>query len=452
MTTETGNWKILLVDDDVQSREAIAELLTSEGFDVITAPDGRSAREHLQSNVAVVLTDLQMPHGDGLQLLRYTREHAPHAAVILFTGHGTVDSAVAALKEGAFDYLTKPVEPDDLVQCVRAALQDRALQLELATLQAQAKERHGFENMIGKSPAMLNVFEKIRMAADARSTVLVTGENGTGKELVVRALHYTSSRRNKPIVTVNCAAIPESLIESELFGHEKGAFTGANTRRTGLFESAHEGTLFIDEIGEMNLGLQSKLLRAIETRRIMPVGSSKEIEVDVRLVAATNRDLLEEVKNRRFREDLYYRLKVVEINLPPLRERKEDIPLLVTHFLEQIAKENQRPVSEIAPEALDLLMSYSWPGNVRELRNTLEGIVILSPRDRIEADDIPAHIRGAATADIVLRAGMTMAEIEKQAIQRTLEQTGGRRAEAAKILGLTVRALNSKIKAYDLPF
>ncbi len=449
---DTATWKVLLVDDDKQSREAMAEWLSSEGFDVITANDGEAAREHIHEGVAVIVTDLRMPRGDGMDLLRYIREKAPHAAVILVTGHATVDSAVAALKEGAFDYLTKPVKPKELTQCVRTALSERAMASEIAGLHAKVAEEQGFENIIGKSAAMRTVFEKIRMAADARSTVLVTGDSGTGKELVVRALHYGSSRRDKPFVPVNVSAIPESLIESELFGHEKGAFTGASARRSGLFEAADGGTLFIDEIGEMNLGLQSKLLRAIETLRIMPVGSSKEIEIDVRLVAATNRELMEEVNKKTFREDLYYRLKVIEINLPPLRERVEDIPVLAGFFLTQIAEENQRPVSEVSAEAMDVLISYSWPGNVRELRNTLEGIVVLSPRDRIELSDVPMHIRGSATAQMVLRAGMTMEEIEKEAIRRTLEHTGGKRSEAAKILGLTVRALQRKIKEHQLPF
>jgi len=450
--TESAKWKVLLVDDDRRSREAMAAWLESEGFDVISAADGQAARHHIHDGVAVIVTDLQMPKTDGLALLRYARDQAPHAAVILVTGHGTVNTAVAALKEGAFDYLTKPVEPKALAQCVRAAVAERAMAAQIAGFHARLTKEQGFQNIVGTSPAMRAVFEKIRMAADARSTVLVSGASGTGKELVVRALHYGSARASKPFIPVNCAAIPESLIESELFGHEKGAFTGASSRRSGVFEAANEGTLFIDEISEMNLGLQSKVLRAIETHRIMPVGSSKEIEVDVRLVAATNRNLFDEVQNKKFREDLYYRLKVIEIDLPPLRERVEDIPLLVGYFLGQIAKENHRPVSEISQEALDVLLSYTWPGNVRELRNTLEGIVVLSPRQRIEVTDLPTHIHGAASAEIVIRSGMKMADLEKEAIRLTLEQTQGRRSEAAKILGLSVRILQRKIKEYDLPF
>jgi two-component system response regulator HydG len=452
MTEHADSWKVLLVEDDKEGCEAMATWLRSEGFDVITAHDGEAAKHHIHDGVAVIVTDLQMPKTDGMAVLRLARDKAPHAAVILITGHGTVNSAVAALKEGAFDYLTKPVKPKELAQCVRTALSERSMAAQIASLHTRINKEHAFENIVGNSPAMRAVFEKIKLAADAKSTVLIIGESGTGKELVVRALHYCSSRRNKPFVPVNCAAIPESLIESELFGHEKGAFTGATGRRQGLFEAADEGTLFIDEIGEMNLGLQSKLLRAIETRRIMPVGSSKEVEVNCRLVAATNRDLAEEVRKKNFREDLFYRLKVIEIHLPPLRDRVEDIPLLVGYFLDVIARENQRPVSEISQEAMDVLLSYNWPGNVRELRNTLEGIVVLSPRNRIEVTDIPQHIRGAASAHLVTRAGMTMQEIEKEAIRRTLEQTEGRRSEAAKILGISVRVLQRKIKEHDLPF
>jgi DNA-binding NtrC family response regulator len=449
---DIGNWKVLLVDDDRLSREAMADWLRSEGFDVIAVADGQAALPHFHDGVAVLVTDLKMPRTDGLELLRRAKEQAPHLAVILITAYGTVETAVAALKEGAFDYLTKPVKPDDLANKVRQAVAQRAMAAEIASLHTQLHERYGYENIIGKSPAMRAVFEKVRLVADTKSTVLISGESGTGKELIARALHHNSSRRHKPFVPVNCAAIPETLIESELFGHEKGAFTGATERRTGLFQAANGGTLFIDEIGEMKVGLQSKLLRVIETRRIMAVGSSREIEVDVRLVAATNRDLQEEVKKGAFREDLYYRLKVVAIHLPPLRERSEDIPLLVRYFLDEIARENQRPTRDIAPEALDLLLAYSWPGNVRELRNTLEGIIVLSTRERIEVADLPEHLRQGVSAQAVIRQGMTMAEIEREAIRRALEQSGGRRTEAAKSLALSVRTLQRKIKEYNLPF
>jgi DNA-binding NtrC family response regulator len=450
--TDVGNWKVLLVDDDRLSREAMADWLRSEGFDVIAVADGQAAVQHIHDGVAVIVTDLKMPHTDGLQLLQFAKEQAPHAAVILITAYATIETAVAALKQGAFDYLTKPVKPDDLANKVRQAVAQRAMAAEIASLHAQLNHRYGFDNLIGKSPAMRAVFEKVRLVADTKSTVLITGESGTGKELVARALHHNSSRRHKPFVPVNVTAIPETLVESELFGHEKGAFTGATERRQGLFQAAQGGTLFIDEIGDMNLGIQSKLLRAIESRHVLPVGSTKEIEVNVRVVAATNRNLQEDVRQGKFREDLYYRLKVVEIHLPPLRERPEDIPLLTRFFIDEIARENGRPARDIAPEAMDLLLAYNWPGNVRELRNTLEGIIVVSTRERIEASDLPEQLRQGASAQAIIRRGMTMTEIEKEAIRRTLEQTGGRRTEAAKVLGLSVRTLQRKIKEYNLPF
>jgi DNA-binding NtrC family response regulator len=443
---------VLLVDDDRAGREAMADWLRSEGFGVVPVANGDEAIRHLHDGVAVIVTDLKMPRTDGLALLRRAKQEAPHAAVILVSGYGTVDTAVTALKEGAFDFLTKPVKPEELTHRIRMALDRRSMAAEIARLHAELSRRKGFENIVGGSAAMREVFERVRLVADTRSTVLVLGESGTGKEMVARAIHESSSRRTKPFVPVNCAAIPETLIESELFGHEKGAFTGASERRGGLFQAANGGTLFIDEIGELQLGLQSKLLRAIEYKKIMPVGNAKETDVDVRLIAASNKDLAELTKKGEFREDLYYRLKVVELGLPPLRQRKEDIPLLVHHFIEQIAAEDHRPVRGLTPEALAALKAYDWPGNVRELRNTLEGIIVLSVRDTIELSDLPPHISRLPTPQLAVQPGMTMAEIEREAIRRTLEQTGGHRAKTADLLGLSVRTLHRKIKEYRLPF
>jgi transcriptional regulator with PAS, ATPase and Fis domain len=304
--------------------------------------------------------------------------------------------------------------------------------------------------MIGQCDAMRKVFEKIHLVADTNSTVLIVGESGTGKELAARAVHENSRRQLRPFLPVNCAAIPDTLIESELFGYEKGAFTGATARREGLFQAAHGGTLFIDEIGELQLGLQSKLLRAIENKRILPVGSTREIEVDIRLVAATNRDLKERVDNGQYREDLYYRLRVVEIVLPPLRERREDIPLLVRYFVDQIARENNRAVKDVTPEAIGALLAYSWPGNIRELRNTLESIIVLSLKEQIELSDLPSHISGAKPAQAVIKPGLTLADLEKEAIRRALEGTGGHRARTAETLGISVRTLQRKIQEYNL--
>ena len=448
---QAEKWKILLVDDERHSREAMADWLESEGFECVAVSDGQEAIEHLHDGIAVIVTDLKMPRTDGLQLLQLAKEQAPHAAVIMVSGYGTVDTAVTALKEGAFDFLAKPIDAEELTQRIKMALEKRNMATEIARLHAELNERRGFENIIGNSPAMRAVFEKVRLVADTRSTVLIVGESGTGKELVARAVHQQSSRRQGPFVPINCAAIPETLVESELFGYEKGAFTGATARKRGLFQSAEGGTLFIDEVGELPLGLQAKLLRALENRKVLPVGGSQEVDVDVRLVAATNRDLSEQVEQKQFREDLFYRLKVVELEMPPLRNRPDDIPLLIRHFIDQIAEENGRPIRDIEMDALVALQDYDWPGNVRELRNLLESIIVLSLKEQIELSDLPEQIGKVKSARAAIQPGMTMAEIEKEAIRRTLEQTGGRRGETAELLGISVRTLQRKIKEYGLP-
>lgn len=444
--------RILLVDDDQASRDALCEWMLRRGWEPIAVRDGEEALKHLQDGVAVIVTDLKMPRTDGMELLRIARQQAPHAVVIMVSGYGTVENAVEALKEGAFDFLAKPINLQELQHRIARALERNAMAADLAELHRQLRERHGVDDMIGRSAAMRELFEKIRLVADTNSTVLVIGESGTGKELVARSLHMNGARRHKPFLPVNCAAIPDALIESELFGHEKGAFTGAVEARKGLFQAAEGGTLFIDEIGEMPLGLQSKLLRALENKKIRPVGGTREVPVDVRLIAATNRDLDEIVKRREFREDLYYRLKVVELRLPPLRERRDDIPLLVRFFIDQLAGEHKRPVREITPAALDALREYDWPGNVRELRNALEGIIVLSMREQIELSDLPDHLRHREkpAAHSVFEPGMTLEEMEREAIRRTLEATGGRRAETSRQLGLSVRTLQRKIKQYRM--
>jgi len=429
MTNETPKFKVLLIDDDPASLNAMANRLESEGYAPIATSDAESAWQHLDDGVAVVVTDLNVAKTKGVEVVRFAKQHAPHAIVIVVSDEPNIDLAVTAVREGAFDYLTKPVDPEDLVHRIEMALSRRRMAAEIASLHVQLNEKHGLQNMVGNSPAMRSLYEKIRLVADTRSTVLVTGESGTGKELVAQSIHHLSKRKNEPCIPINCAAIPETLVESELFGHEKGAFTGASDRKKGFFEAATKGTLFIDEIGELELGLQAKLLRAIENRTIMRVGSTKEMPVDVRLVAATNRDLAAHVKNGHFRQDLFYRLKVVELKLPPLRQRKEDIALLVQHFITDIAADAERPVRDIDTEALEMLKNYSWPGNVRELRNTLEGMIVLSMKPVIEA-------------------GMTMAEIEKEAIRRTLQHTGGNRTKSAEILGISLRTLQRKIRDF----
>ncbi len=445
--------KLLLVEDDAATREATRLLLEECGYDIVTAEDGAQALQRLNQGIAVILTDLKMRGVDGMQLLHAAREQAPQTPVIVITGHGSEEAAVAALKSGAFHYLKKPIHPEELLHIVRQAIEKHRMASEIAALHQQINQLAGMHGIIGQSKPMRKLFETIRMVADTRSTVLIEGESGTGKELVARALHLNSSRRNKPFVAINCAAIPEALIESELFGHVRGAFTGAADKRIGTFLAAEGGTLLIDEIGEMQLDLQSKLLRAIETRRISPLGSNQEVELDVRLIASTHRDLQELIAQRKFREDLYYRLNVVNIKLPPLRERREDIPLLVRAFVEEIAKDNNRPVREISPTALARLQGYDWPGNVRQLRNVLESVIVMSTREIIDVVDFPEPIREANSApplQSLIAMGMPMADIEKEVIRQTLQRTGGNRSEASKILGISTRTLQRRIKQHNL--
>ncbi len=450
MTEALPKFKVLLIDDDPVTLSAMADRLDAEGYTPIAVDNAENAWQHLDDGVAVVVTDLNMPKTKGVDVVRFAKQHAPHAIVIVVSTDPDIALAVEAVREGAFDYLTKPVNPDELVRRIELAISRRRLAAEIASLHIQLQEKQSLENMVGNSPPMRSLYEKIKLVAGTRSTVLVTGESGTGKELVARSIHNLSKRKNEAFVPINCAAIPESLVESELFGHEKGSFTGATNRKLGFFESAKNGTLFIDEIGEMELGLQSKLLRAIENRTIMRVGSTTETPVDVRLVAATNRDLATQVKNGEFREDLFYRLKVVELKLPPLRDRKEDIPLLIRRFITDIATEEQRPCLDIETDALDLLKTYSWPGNVRELRNTLEGMIVLSMKATIEIGDLPPHISDHSESQAIIKPGMTMSEIEQEAIRRTLQHTGGNRTKAAEILQIGLRTLQRKIKDFDL--
>ena len=450
MTNDQPQLKILLIDDQPESLNSMANRLAEEGYAPIATSDADEAWKHLDDGVAVVVTDLNVPNTKGAEVVRFAKKHAPHAIVIVMSKEPDIDLAVETVREGAFDYLTKPIDPDALVHRIQMALSRRQLAAEIALLHLQLGKTHELENMVGNSPAMRSLYEKIRLVADTRSTVLITGESGTGKELVARSIHNLSKRKSNSFIPINCAAIPETLVESELFGHEKGAFTGASDRKLGYFEAAKDGTLFIDEIGELELNLQAKLLRAIENRTIMRVGSTKETPVDVRLVAATNRDLAEHVKSKAFREDLFYRLKVVELKLPPLRQRREDIPLLIRHFITEIAAETERPAADIETEALEMLKSYSWPGNIRELRNTLEGIIVLSMKPTIEACDLPPHISEHTESQAIIRPGMTMSEIEKEAIRRTLQHTGGNRTQAAETLGISLRTLQRKIKEFEL--
>jgi DNA-binding NtrC family response regulator len=459
--SDATSGRIVIVDDDTGGRQAMARALQRVGYDVHAFGDGLEAlafvREH--PDIELVVTDLKMPGLDGLEVLRRARETVPDIGVLMITAFGSVETAVGAMKYGAEDYLEKPVNLDvlrgrvaNLVEKVRLARQVS----ELRSVEKIVLEKGSFEGMVGRSPAMLELFRKIQQVSPARSSVLITGDSGTGKELVARAIHRHSPRARETFLPLDCAAIPAEILESELFGHERGAFTGAQGRKPGKLELADRGTLFLDEIGELPLTLQSKLLRALETRTFMRVGGTTQIEVDVRLIAATNRDLARESEEGGFRQDLYYRLAVVTLRVPPLRERAEDIPLLAQAFIEKFSRENDREPPQLDAETLQLLKRAPWPGNVRELRNTMESLVILHAGELVQPSQLPEEIRRAASeAELVpgaaartSLAGRTMDEIEREAILRTLERTGGNRTQAAEMLGIGLRTLQRKIRQY----
>jgi len=445
---------VLVVDDDPGHLESVLRILEREGLRVLSAPSGEKALEILRNEeVRVVVTDLMMPGMSGVALLRAAKAIAPHVEVVLMTAYGTVETAVEAMKEGADDFLTKPLRRHQLVRTVKKALEKYRLLEENRRLREKVAQLSKVGGLVGSSPAFRSAMETVRMAAASNATILLLGESGTGKELVARAIHELSPRASGPFVPIDCAAIPESLLESELFGHEAGAFTGATRRKEGRFEKADRGTLFLDEVGEMSPAVQAKLLRAIQEGEFVRVGGTQPVRVDVRIVAATNRDLQQEVREGRFREDLYYRLHVVQIRLPPLRERHGDVPLLAAHFLRRFSEENRREFEGFSPEALRALEAYSWPGNVRELENAIERAVVLARGSRIELEDLPETVReavrpeGAASSDraIVIPFGTPMEEIERRVIKETLRRTGGDKALAARILGVSTRTIYRKI-------
>ena len=445
---------ILIVDDDRPQRDGLQRAL-ADRYDVLVADEAQKAGAILEAQpVEVLLTDLRMPGDDGLKLLRRAGSLSNPPVSIMMTAYGSIENAVEAMKAGAYHYVTKPVNLDELELVIGRALKSRQIEAENANLHEQLDRKFGLENLIGQSPAMLQMFDIIRQVAPTRASVLITGETGTGKELVAHALHTLSPRKSGPFVAVHAAALPTTLLESELFGHEKGAFTGAVERRAGRFEMADGGTIFLDEVGELEPAMQVKLLRVLEERKFERVGGSKTIEVDVRLVAATNRDLKKMVAEGKFRDDLFYRLSVVTVKLPPLREHRDDVPLLVTAFNRQYSEENNVPVREITQEAVNLLMAYDWPGNVRELRNAVEQMVVLARGDRLTVRDIPAAIRSGAdlTKIAVVRPGVTMTveEAERQLIVQALKETQGNRTKAADKIGMSRRTLHRKLKQYRL--
>ncbi|HEY9593149.1 MAG TPA: sigma-54 dependent transcriptional regulator [Spirochaetia bacterium] len=443
---------ILVADDEKNIREGLKEALMLDGYEVSTAADGREALDIVnRGEVDLLITDLKMPRLSGEELLTSVTSQFPTLPVIILTGHGTIESAVQAMHDGAYDFLTKPVNLDRLSLLVKRALATRELALQNRAMQEELERRSGFASIIGRSAEMKQVFEMVRQVAPSRSSVLITGESGSGKEMIAEALHYNSPRKDKPFIKVHCAALTESLLESELFGHEKGAFTGAIARKRGRFELAHMGTLFLDEIGEINQNVQIKLLRVLEEKKFERVGGEETIEVDVRVIAATNRNLKEAIEKGSFREDLYYRLNVVNIHIPPLRERKEDIPLLVAAFLKEFSQENGKKIEGIDAKARLALYNYSWPGNVRQLRNSIESAVVLCKGQSVTLEDLPPNVRGESGDDSVkLSLGASLADMEKEVIRSTLAREGGNKSRTAEILGIGRKTLHRKIEEYGL--
>jgi two-component system, NtrC family, response regulator AtoC len=448
---------VLVIDDETGSRESMAIAIEKAGYAVRTFDDARNALDFLEENdgARLAICDLRMPGMDGLAFLNEVRERRYDLRLVLVTGYGSIESAVEAMRVGADDYLTKPVDLYELRQRVNNLIEKEQLKEEVSTLREMLDKRYGFESIIGRSAPMEKLFEQMKLVAPTRSSVLIIGESGTGKELVANALHRASPRRNERILAINCGAIPSDILESELFGHERGAFTGAVSRKIGKFELAHRGSLFLDEISELYPELQVKLLRVLEERQVMRVGGSELIDVDFRLIAATNRDLEKEVADGRFREDLYYRLKVVTLRIPPLRERPSDIPPLLEHFLVQFCQEHGKPPKTLSAEALELLSRYPWPGNVRELKNVMESVVVFHQDGEVTLNDLPPEIRDSSTLSTsgtpvqsVVGEPRTMADIERQAILETLGRTAGHRARAADILGIGLRTLQRKLKEY----
>jgi two-component system response regulator AtoC len=447
---------LLIVDDEKTTREGLRAAL-EERYDVYLAEDAKTAMELLErEHFDVLLTDFRLPSEDGLKLVVRAKSLSRPPVCILMTAYGSEELAVEAMKRGADDYIAKGrLQIDELEMRIARALRQRTLEDENVQLRQQLDSRFGLQNIIGESPQMKEVFEMVQQVAPTRATVLLTGESGTGKELIARAIHHLSPRARQPLVIVHCAALAPTLLESELFGHEKGAFTGAHERRIGRFEQAQGGTLFLDEIGEIDATIQIKLLRFLGERTFERVGSNKTLTADVRLITATNKNLEELVKAGKFREDLFFRLRVVEIHLPPLRERAQDIPLLALSFLREFAQENGKNVTDFTAEALHQLMNYSWPGNVRELRAAIEHAVVLCRGDKITVRDLPPSVRGetAATDDaarLLARGDLTVKEAEKQLMIRALKETKGNRTQAAKLIGMSRRTFHRKMHTYHL--
>jgi DNA-binding NtrC family response regulator len=453
--------RLLIAEDSEATRTQFQSALQGEpGIEVDAVADGQAALEALRARTySLVVTDLKMPRGDGMHLIEEIQKRTLPVTVIVTTGCGSIEEAVHAMKEGVYDFLTKPVDPAELRRVVKRALKERALQDEVIGLREQLQDRYAFQNVLSKNPLMHQAFELISRVAQTTTTVLVEGETGTGKEQVARAIHGSSPVRTGPMIAVNCAALPENLLESELFGHEKGAFTSALQKRIGRFELANGGTIFLDEIGDVPPAMQAKLLRVLQERRFERVGGTESIEVDVRVIAATNRSLLKLVHQGKFREDLYYRLNVVKISLPPLRERPEDIPLLAMHFTQKYARPGE-PAKQIAPQAMELLLQHRWPGNIRELENAIERGVVTSQDGTIRPENLPPELAGPLAAKCPFEVDLSRpladvlrevtSDIEERYIRKALKKSRGNIGRCAKICGLSRRSISAKISAYQI--
>jgi len=448
------NNNVLVVDDDPAHRTMLRTLLTGWGYMIIEANDGSAAVENVKNQAFdLILMDIRMIKVSGLQALTEIKAFNPAIPVIMMTAYSSVETAVEALKNGAYDYLTKPLDFDELRIAMERAMDHKLLREENRLLKESLGDHFDRRNIIGRSPAMVKLLETVAQVAPSEATVLIAGESGTGKEMIAGATHFNSPRKTGPFVKINCAAITETLLESELFGHERGAFTDAHRKKEGRFRQAHRGSLFLDEISEMSLGMQVKVLRVLQEKEITRVGGEEIIKVDVRLIAATNKDLLQEIDKGRFREDLYYRLNVVTLTMPPLRERGEDIPLLAQHFLEMFIKKNNKGIKGFTPQSMDRLLRYDWPGNVRELMNAVERAVVLSSSEYLDEVDLPLIQRGLPlemeiTGVDTIPSDLPLDEVEKTTILKTLESTGGNKSEAARRLGITRRTLHKKLKKY----
>ena len=449
--------RILLIDDEENFRHMLSVILKKRGYDIETASDGIDGLKKVDSGAFdTVLCDIRMPQMDGLEFLKEAQKAGCESTIIMMSAYGTLDTAIEAMKMGAYDYISKPFKPDEIILTLKKAEERERLRRENLFLKKEVQKEYSFENIISKNERMRQIFDTIRKVAKYKSTILIAGESGTGKELVAKAIHFNSDRSNQPFIPVNCGAIPENLLESELFGHTKGSFTNAVRTKKGLFEEADGGTMFLDEIGELPLQLQVKLLRVLQDGEIRRIGDSKAIQIDVRIIAATIKDLDKEVRENKFRDDLFYRLNVLPMKIPPLKERKEDIPLLVDHFIHKYSRELGKPIEGIAPEALNCLLNYSWNGNVRELENVIERAIVLTESHRIEVENLPVEIENPKEEsklsllndELSIKKASRYLEIDL--IRKALRKTNGNHTHAAKLLEISHRALLYKIKEYGI--